>query len=91
MISKFGGLGIKTRIEAGNIWVIADTPVIQKGEEITSDLADLLQRLGIKAAQMGLSLKAVYENGEIIPGDMLLIDLPSYKKQLRSHTVTRSR
>jgi len=82
MISKFSSLGIKTRIESGNIWVIADTPVIQKGEEITSDLADLLQRLGIKAAQMGLSLKAVYENGEIIPGDMLLIDLPSYKKQL---------
>ena len=82
MISKFSSLGIKTRIESGNIWVITDTPVIQKGEEITSDLADLLQRLGIKAAQMGLSLKAVYENGEIIPGDMLLIDLPSYKKQL---------
>jgi large subunit ribosomal protein L10 len=82
MISKFSSLGIKTRIESGNIWVISDTPVIQKGEEITNDLADLLQRLGIKAAQMGLSLKAVYENGEIIPGDMLLIDLPSYKKQL---------
>jgi large subunit ribosomal protein L10 len=84
MISKFSSLGIKTKIESGNIWVIADTPVIQKGEEITSDLADLLQRLGIKAAQMGLSLKAVYENGEIIPGDMLLIDIPSYKKQLET-------
>lgn len=82
MISKFSSLGIKTRIESGNIWVITDTPVVQKGEEITNDLADLLQRLGIKAAQMGLSLKAVYENGEIIPGDMLLIDLPNYKKQL---------
>jgi large subunit ribosomal protein L10 len=82
MISKFGGLGIKTRIEAGNIWVIADTVVAEKGDEITSDMADLFQRLGIKAAQSGLSLKAVYENGLIIPGESLILDVSSYRKQL---------
>src|SRR4030042_2470265 len=82
MISKFGGLGIKTRIEAGNIWVIADTVVAEKGDEITSDMADLFQRLGIKAAQSGLSLKAVYERGMIIPGNALVLDGPSYRKQL---------
>ncbi|MGD0802522.1 MAG: 50S ribosomal protein L10 [Candidatus Bathyarchaeia archaeon] len=82
MISKFGGLGIKTRIEAGNIWVVADTVVAEKGDEITADMADLLQRLGIKAAQSGLSLKAVYERGTIIPGSELVLDIPSYRKQL---------
>jgi large subunit ribosomal protein L10 len=82
MISKFGGLGIKTRIEAGNIWVIADTVVAEKGDTITADMADLLQRLGIKAAQSGLSLKVVYERGMIIPGADLIIDVPSYRKQL---------
>jgi len=82
MISKFGGLGIKTRIEAGNIWVIADTVVAEKGDEITADMADLLQRLGIKAAQSGLSLKAVYENGTIIPGESLILDIPSYRNRL---------
>jgi len=82
MISKFGSLGIKTRIEAGNIWVVADTVVAEKGDEITADMADLLQRLGIKAAQSGLSLKVVYERGIIIPGADLIIDVPSYRKQL---------
>ena len=82
MISKFGGLGIKTRIESGNIWVVADTVVAEKGDEITADMADLLQRLGIKAAQSGLSLKAVYEKGMIIPGNALVLDIPSYRKQL---------
>ncbi len=81
MISKFGGLGIKTRIEAGNIWVIADTVVAESGDVITADMADLLQRLGIKAAQSGLSLKCVYERGMIIPGADLIIDVPSYRKQ----------
>jgi large subunit ribosomal protein L10 len=82
MISKFGGLGIKTRIEAGNIWVTADTVVAEKGDEITSDMADLFQRLGIKAAQSGLSLKVVYENGLIISGESLILDVSSYRKQL---------
>jgi large subunit ribosomal protein L10 len=82
MISKFGALGIKTRIEAGNIWVVADTVVAEKGDEITADMADLLQRLGIKAAQSGLSLKVVYEKGMIIPGSDLILDMPSFRKQL---------
>ena len=82
MISKFGALGVKTRIEAGNIWVVADTVVADEGDEITADMADLLQRLGIKAAQSGLSLKVVYERGMIIPGADLIVDVPSYRKQL---------
>ncbi len=82
MISKFGGLGIKTRIEAGNIWVTADTVIAEKGDTITSDMADLLQRLGIKAAQSGLGLKVVYEKGMIIPGSDLIIDITDYRKRL---------
>ncbi len=82
MISKFGALGIKTRIEAGNIWVTADTVVAEKGDTITADMADLLQRLGIKAAQSGLGLKVVYENGMIIPGSDLIINVADYRKRL---------
>jgi large subunit ribosomal protein L10 len=61
---------------------VADTVVAETGDEITADMADLLQRLGIKAAQSGLSLKVVYERGIIIPGADLIIDVPSYRKQL---------
>jgi len=82
MISKFGGLGIKTRIEGGNIWVVADTPIAEKGDTITADMADLLQRLGIKAAQSGLGLKVVYEKGSLIPGSDLVIDLADYRRRL---------
>src|SRR4030066_1327364 len=48
MISKFSTLGVKTRIESGNIWVTQDTVITKKGAVITADMADLLQRLGIK-------------------------------------------
>jgi len=82
MIGKFGALSVRTRIEAGNIWVVQDTTVAKKGEEINEDLADLLRRMGMREAEMGLKIKAVYEEGDIIPGDVLLLDIEDYRKQI---------
>lgn len=82
VISKFGSLGVRTRIEAGNIWVVNDTQVIKTGEDISEDLADLLARLGIRASEMGLEIKAVYEEGVVIGREELLIDIEEYSKRL---------
>ena len=82
LIGKFGVLSVRTRIEAGNIWIVQDTTVRKNGEEIGDDLADLLTRMGIKASEMGLSIKAVWENGEVIPGESLILDMDEYRSML---------
>ena len=82
IISKFGGLSIRTRIEAGNIWVVSDTVVAKAGDEISADLADLLTRLGVRAAEMGLEIKAVYEDGFVIPKEDLILDIDVYSERL---------
>lgn len=82
LIGKFGVLGVRTRIEGGNIWVAHDTTVCRAGEPINADLADLLQRMGIRASEMGLRVKAVYERGDVIPGDALILDLDDYRSRL---------
>jgi large subunit ribosomal protein L10 len=82
LIGKFGVLGVRTRIEGGNIWVTQDTTVCRAGEPINEDLVDLLQRMGIRASEMGLRVKAVYERGDIIPGDALILDLDDYRSKL---------
>jgi large subunit ribosomal protein L10 len=82
IISKFGGLSIRTRIEAGNIWVVNDTEVAKVGDEISDDLADLLTRLGVRASEMGLEIKAVYEDGVVIPKEELILDMDVYFKRL---------
>jgi len=84
LIGKFGALGVRTRIEGGSIWVTQDTVVVKKGDAIGEDLADLLQRLGVRAAEMGLKIKAVYERGEVIPGDALILDLGMYRHSLEA-------
>ena len=82
LIGKFGVLSVRTRIQAGNIWVVQDTVVRKKGEVIGEDLADLLTRMGIRASEMGLSIKAVWENGEVISGESLILDLDEYRSML---------
>lgn len=82
LIGKFAVLGVRTRIEGGNIWVVQDTTVCRVGEPINEDLVDLLQRMGVRASEMGLRVKAVYERGGIIPGDALILDLNDYRSRL---------
>lgn len=82
IISKFGALGVRTRIDSGNIWVVQDTHVAKAGETISADLADLLTRLGIRASEMGLEIKAVYQNGVVIPRQELILDVESYRERL---------
>ncbi len=82
LIGKFGALGVRTRIESGNIWVAQDTTVCKRGEAISEELADLLQRMGVRAAEMGLSIKAVYEKGAVLLGEDLILDLDAYRAQL---------
>lgn len=82
LIGKFGALGVRTRIEGGNIWVTQDTTVCRAGDPINEDLADLLQRMGIRVSEMSLRVKTVYEKGDIIPGDALILDLDDYRSRL---------
>ena len=82
IISKFGGLSIRTRIEAGNIWVVSDSEVAKAGDEISEDLADLLTRLGVRASEMGLEIKAIYEDGVVIPKNELILDIGVYSERL---------
>jgi len=84
ILSKFGGLGVRTRIEGGNIWVVQDTAVAKAGDKISRDLADILARMGLRAAEMGLEIKAFYERGTIIPREELILDLDAYEDQLKT-------
>ncbi|MGB9134550.1 MAG: 50S ribosomal protein L10 [Candidatus Bathyarchaeia archaeon] len=75
IISQLGAVGLKTRIESGSVWVNKDTLVAKKGEAIPEALAAVLSKLGIKAVEAGLSLKAVYDDGVLLAEDQLRLDL----------------
>jgi large subunit ribosomal protein L10 len=82
IISQLNAVGLPTRIESGSVWVSKDTLVVRKGEVINERLAGVLSKLGIKAVELGISMRAVYDNGLMIIGEQLKIDIEATKKTL---------
>ncbi len=82
IISQLNAVGLPTRIESGSVWVSKDTLVVRKGEEINERLAGVLSKLNIKAVELGISMRAVFDNGIIIVGDQLKIDVDATRKSV---------
>jgi large subunit ribosomal protein L10 len=83
IISQFTAVGLRTRIEAGSVWVSKSTTVVKKGEPISLQLSSLLSKLGIKPVEVGLSLRVVYDDGVIIHEEDLKLDIDDFKQSLQ--------
>jgi len=82
IIGQLGKYSIKTGVEAGKIVIKEDSVVAKKGDIITSDLAEILTRLGIEPMEIGLNLTAVYEDGIISTSDVLHVDEEEYRNKI---------
>lgn len=86
IISQLNAVGLPTRIESGSVWVSKDTLVVRKGEVISERLAAVLSKLGVKAVEAGLSMNAVLDEGLIIGGDLLRVDVETTRQNIeQSH------
>ena len=81
-ISQLNGVGLPTRIESGSVWVSKDTLVVRKGEAINERLASVLSKLGIKAVEAGLSMRAAYDEGLMVLENQLRIDVNATRKSI---------
>ena len=82
VISQLGSVGLPTRIEGGSVWINKDTMVAKKGDIIDVRLAGVLSKMNIKPVEVGLILKAVYEEGLILTDEQLHIDVEGFRKTL---------
>jgi len=82
IISQFTAVGLPTRIEAGSVWVSHDTLVAKKGDIITARLVSVLSKLGIKPVDVGLTMKAVYDEGLILTEEQLRLDLDEFRRSV---------
>ncbi len=84
VISQLNAVGLPTRIESGSVWISKDTLVVRKGEPINERLAGVLSKLGIKAVELGISMRAVFDNGLMISGDQLKVDVDATRKSVEA-------
>ncbi len=82
IISQFTAVGLRTRIEAGSVWVAKDTLVAKEGDVISAQLASMLSKLGIKPVEVGLSLRVVYDDGLMLTGEELKLDLDEFRRSI---------
>lgn len=83
VIAELQSLGLKTKIEGGQIRIVEEEVVTKEGERVNRTVALLLRRLNIDPFEAGLSFAVAFENGTILPGDALIIDFDYYEQNLR--------
>ncbi len=83
IIGELGQVGIKASVQEGKVAVKEDTIVVKEGHVISSQVANILARLGIEPMEVGINLLAALENGEIFKKDVLDIDDSTYINNIK--------
>jgi len=66
--------GLKVKVEKGSIVVQEDATVVEEGEPVPKNVADVLTKLEIYPMEVGMDLLAVCEGDTIYNADVLKID-----------------
>ena len=74
IIGELGAMKIKAGINAGKVEIKEDAVVAKEGDVISPKLAEILTRLGIEPMEVGLNIKAIYEEGTIYNRSILEVD-----------------
>ena len=83
-VGELQTVGASARIMDGSIKVTEDSKVLEEGEVVDDDLANVLTELGIEPKEVGLDLKGVYSEGVLFEPDELAIDVDEYRADVQS-------
>ncbi len=83
-VGELQTVGASARIMDGSIKVTEDSKVLEEGEVVDDDLANVLTELGIEPKEVGLDLKGVYSEGVLFEPDELAIDVDEYRADIQS-------
>ncbi|MFB6245204.1 MAG: 50S ribosomal protein L10 [Candidatus Nanohaloarchaea archaeon] len=84
MLGKLQQRGLQVQVDDGSIHVQDAGVIIEEGEEITADDADILNQLGIEPLEIGLDLKTAFAQEEVFTAEELDIDVESYREDVES-------
>jgi large subunit ribosomal protein L10 len=83
-VGELQAVGANARIEEGSIRVLEDSTVLDAGEEVSQDLANVLAELGIEPKEVGLDLRAVYSDGVVFEPEDLALDVEAYRQDIEA-------
>src|SRR5659263_486949 len=83
IVGELTAAGISAGIEGGKVVIRQTKTVAKKGDVVDAKLASILSRLEIHPMELGLDLRAVYENGMIYESKILSVDETTYTNNLK--------
>lgn len=84
MLGKLQGAGLQVQVDDGSIHVQNPGVIVEAGETITNDDAEILNQVGIEPLEIGLDLDIAYSEGEIFTSEQLDIDTEAYRSDIEA-------
>ncbi|MFO7793545.1 MAG: 50S ribosomal protein L10, partial [Candidatus Nanohaloarchaea archaeon] len=84
MLGKLQQTGAQVQVDDGTIHVMKSATMIEEGDTITRDDAEILNQLGLEPLEIGLDLDIAFSDGELFTAEELDIDTEEYRKELES-------
>ncbi|MFB6174954.1 MAG: 50S ribosomal protein L10 [Candidatus Nanohalobium sp.] len=84
MLGKLQQRGLNVQVQDGSIHVQDPGVIIEKGDTITRDDAEILSQLGIEPLEIGLDLDIAYNEGELFTAEELDIDVDQYRSDVEA-------
>lgn len=78
IVGELQKAGIPAAIQEGKVVIKSDKVIVPEGEKIPVDVAQMLTRLEIFPIEIGMSLHAVFEDGNIFKPDVLDINIDEF-------------
>jgi large subunit ribosomal protein LP0 len=83
-ISFFHTLNISTKIQKGQIEIVKEFKVLEKGKKIGNSEAAILSKLNIKPFAFGMEILFVYDDGAILTPDIFNVDTEALLAKFRN-------
>jgi len=83
-VGELQQVGTDARIQDGSIQVLSDSTVLEAGEEVSAQLANVLSELEIEPKEVGLDLRGVYSDGVLFDPEDLAIDIDEYRADVQA-------
>ena len=84
MLGKLQQAGLQVQVDDGSIHVQKEGVIVEKGETITSEDAEILNQMGIEPLEIGLTLDVAYNDGELFTTEQLDIDVEQYRTDVEA-------
>ncbi len=88
VVGELQRVGIKARIQAGKVVILEDCQLLKIGDVISKEISATLTKFGIQPLELGLKLRAAYEDGMVFSGEILEIDETKVITQLQQASVS---